>query len=171
MKSEILKQLEFESPDWLLISKLAKEAYAASNQSNQIGFRKGAINIIKAADHSCDEIIKKLIDCFSDKSEYQFFLVGSWRGMTVTKFNKLIPQIKQDIDDKYIVIVTDKDQVFTNSIRAGLEVNDYRSNIKNRWDNKKDKVLNITGSTHKISCNIDELKSHIRNLSLDELLD
>lgn len=171
MKSEILKALESESPDWLLISKLAKEAYATSNQSNQIGFRKGAINVIKAADHNCGDIIKKLQDCFSDISEYQFLLVGSWYGMTVTKYNKLIPQIKQEIDDKYIVIVTDKDQVFTNSIRAGIEVNDYRAGIKNRYDSKKDKMLSITGSTHKITCKIDELKSHIRNLSLEQLLD
>ncbi len=171
MKLEILKQLELESPDWLLIAKLAKEAYATSNQSNQIGFRKGAVNIVKAADYACGDIMGKLQECFNDSDEYQFLLVGSYRGMTVTKFNKLIPQIKLDIENKYIIIITDKDQVFSNSIRDGMEVNDYRATIKNRWDSKKDNILNITGSSHKISCKMDDLKSHIRNLSLEKLLD
>jgi len=51
-----------------------------------------------------------------------------------------------------------------------VEVNDYRASIKNRYDRSKDKILSITGSTHKIACKIEDLKSHIRNLSLEELL-
>ena len=40
MKSEILKELESETPNWLHIAKLAKQAYANSNQSNSIGLEK-----------------------------------------------------------------------------------------------------------------------------------
>lgn len=171
MKDQILQALESDLPDWLLISKLAKEAYAQSNQSNQIGFRKGALNVIKAADHNCGDIIKHLKDCFTDLEDYQFILVGSWSGMTVTKFNKLIPQIKVDMASKYIVVVTDKDQVFTNSIRNGLEVNDYQALIKNRYNKEKPRILHIKGAAGTLSCQPEDLKSHIRNLSLEQLLD
>lgn len=170
MKKEIIKELESESPDWLKISKLAKEAYAQSNQSNQIGFRKGAINIIKASDANCSDILKHLSDCFSDTEDYQFILVGAWSGITVTNFNKLIPGLKSTIKSKYVVVVTDKDQVFANSIRNGIEVNHYNAGFKNRYDMKKQTVLNIKGDAGSISCEPKDLKSHIRNLTLEKLL-
>jgi hypothetical protein len=169
MKELILKELQNDSPDWLLISKLAKESYAESNQSNPIGFRKGAINVIKSSNHNCRDIIDVLKDTFNDTKEYQFMLVGSLYGMKVTSYNKLIEVIKTVIKDKY-VIVTDKPQVIANALKAGLEVNEYKAGIKNKYEQFRiQKILSITGAKS-IVCKMDELKAHIRNLSLEQLL-
>lgn len=170
MKSEILKELESETPNWLHIAKLAKQAYANSNQSNLIGFRKGALNIIKTGEYTCDDIFSELQKCFTDKEEYNFLLVGGYRGMDVNKFNKLIPNLLKNYDDKYIIVVTNKSQVFTNSIKSGLEVNEYKAVIRNKYDKYKDTMLNIEGAGKKITCKFTELKAYVRDLALEEIL-
>lgn len=89
--------------------------------------------------------------------------------MDVTKLKKALPTL--NYEDKYIVIVTDKPAVMLSCLKAGLTVNDYQAQFRNKYDRKKDTYFRITNSNDiTINCKMDELRAHIRDLALTELL-
>jgi hypothetical protein len=103
-----------------------------------------------------------------DSDEYEFIVVGGYNGMSVTKYNKLIPTFK-DLD-KYIVIVTNKDHVYTNSSTKGYECNIYKASLRNKYDRVKPTTITITGNGIDIKADLNSLKSEIRGATLDSIL-
>lgn len=174
-KEVIIEQLQQEKPDWLLISNLAKKIYLDNSKTNTLGFKKGSINVVKCSDTNITDIVTLLRDCFNSE-EYVFINVGGWgrrlEGIThmdVTKLKKALPTL--NYENKYIVIVTDKPAVMLSCLKAGLTVNDYQAQFRNKYDRKKDTYFRITNSNDiTINCKMDELRAHIRDLALTELL-
>lgn len=173
-KEVILEQLQLENPDWLLISNLAKKIYLDNSKKNTLGFKKGSINIVKCSDNNITDIVSILKDCFNSE-EYVFISVGGWgklEGITrmdVTKLKKSLPALSYE--DKYIVIVTNKPAVMLSCLKAGLTVNDYQAQIRNKYDRNKDTYFRIINSDGiNIYCKMSELRVHIRDLALTELL-
>ena len=174
IEAELLKK----TPDWLLISNLAKELYRNTLQTNPLGFKKGAINIIRCAEQSISTIIIQLKKCF-DSDEYQYFNVGgryynvtaSHPPLTVTQFKKELPILASSIkdSDKYIIIVTNEEQIQTNSLLNGFECNIYKANISNLYSVNQS-TITIIGDGIKVKAKLDELKSEIRNLVLNSIL-
>lgn len=93
IKSEILK----ESPNWLLISELAKEQYESQLETNTLGFKKGVLNIIKVGEWDIYDIHKEISACF-DNEEYHYITNDD-----VRKFNKWIKS-KPDLFDRYHIV-------------------------------------------------------------------
>ncbi len=168
-KTEIRTELSKASPNWLLISSLALQLHNDSLESNFFKFKKGKLNVIKASEYNC-EVIKDALEGSVIGDEYKYLLVGSWKGMTVTKFNKLIDGLVSEVNDKYVVVVTNKDQVVTNSIRKNLLVNPYSSSIRDLYTKNKDTTISIKGDNFEFKCPIEDIKSHVRDLKLNELI-
>lgn len=166
-KESIQQELLKDNPDWMLISNMAKDIYLQNQQTNSLGLKKGIVNIIKASEYNCDTIHKELKKCFPS-SEYQYIEVGSYSGINVTKFNKLIPTL--NYTDNYLVIVTNKDQVFANLSKAGIQCVVYNASLRNKWDKDKKTTFSITGGGISIKCKLDEIQSHIRDNALNLLL-
>lgn len=166
-KEVIVSELSKETPDWLLISNLAKELHKGSLPTNPLGFKKGFLNIIKTGKYNTVDVIDELKKCFTS-DEYEFIHVGGYSGMTVTKYNKLIPTLINL--DKYVVVVTDKDQVYTNSSTKGLECNIYKATIRNKWD-KKATTITIVGAGISIKSELSSLRAEMRGTTLDSILD
>ena len=173
MKESIQTELDKENPNWLMISDLAKKLYLTEQQTNSLGLKKGVVNIIKSTQFNCERVLDELHKCF-DSSEYVWLLVGSYKGMTVTKFNKIISTL--NYQDKYVIVVTNKEQVFTNLNKAGIQCMLYNASIRNRYDKEKNRaasipLFRIKGGDVDIKCLLTEIKSHIRDNQLNMLLD
>lgn len=169
MSKELIEaELIKDKPDWLLISNLAKSIHLSTLQTNPLGFKKESLNIIKTGKYNTKDVMDELIKCF-DSSDYKFIHVGGYSGMTVTSYNKLIPSLKE-IKDKYIVVITDKDQVYTNSSTKGFECNIYKSGIRNKYDKSKPTRISIVGECIEIKADLSSLRSEIRGTTLDSLL-
>lgn len=164
IESELIKT----TPDWLLISNLAKELHSKSIPTNPLGFKKTSLNIIKCGKYNTNDVMDELKKCFSS-DEYEFIHVGGYSGMTVTKFNKLIPTLKE-LNHKFIVIVTDKDQIYTNCSTKGYECNIYKAGIRNKYDKAKSTRITIVGEGIEIKADLSSLRSEIRGTTLDSLL-
>lgn len=167
MKESIQTELDKENPNWLMISDLAKKLYLTEQQTNSLGLKKGVVNIIKSAEFNCEIVLDELHKCF-DSSEYVWLLVGSYKGMTVTKFNKIISTL--NYQDKYVIVVTNKEQVLTNLNKAGIQCMLYNASIRNRYDKEKTTLFRIKGGDIDIKCPLTEIKSHIRDNQLNMLL-
>jgi len=165
MKDTISTELLKDKPDWLLISNLAKQIHLSELQSNPLGFKRGAINIIKCGEHNVNPIVDELNATF-DSDEYQIITVGGWVGMTVTNFNKL----KFD-DSKFTIVVTNKDQVFTNCTMKKLQCNLYKGLMSNKYDSKKETTIQIRNEDVNIKCAKGELKAAIRDIALKSILE
>jgi hypothetical protein len=168
MSKELIEsELSKNKPNWLLISDLAKELYKSNTQTNPLGFKKGFLNIIKTSEYNVSDILKELEICFNS-NEYKFLMVGGYSGMTVTKYNKILPTLKNL--DKYIVIVTNKDQVYTNSSTKGFECNIYKSGIRNKYDTSKKTSITITGDGVQFKAELNSLRAELRGTTLDSIL-
>lgn len=167
MIDNIKTELEKPNPDWLVISNLAKDMYLKSQQTNSLGLKKGVVNIIKSSEYNCADIVNSLKKCFTT-TEYEFILVGGYSGMTVTKFNKLIPTL--NYNEKYIAVVTNKDQVYPNLTKAGIECVLYNAGLRNKYDSDKTTMFNIKGPDVDIKCSVDEIQMHLRDNALEMLL-
>ena len=167
MIDNIKEELEKSNPDWLLISNLAKDMYLKSQQTNSLGLKKGVVNIIKASEHNCDKILKNLKSCFNT-TDYEFVLVGGYAGMTVTKFNKLISTLSYN--EKYIVVITNKDQIYPNLTKAGIECILYNAGLRNKYDGSKPTIFHIKGPDIDIKCPVTEIQMHLRDNALEMLL-
>jgi len=172
-KELILQQLENENPDWLLVSNLAKKLYIQNSKTNTLGFKKGHINVVRCSDVNIGDISKLLRDCFTS-DEYVFIAVGGWRrndgilNMDVTKLKKVVSTL--NYEDKYIIIVTDKPAVTLATMKQGIPVNDYQAQFRNKYNKNKDTTFRIQNEDVNINCKMDELRSHLRDLALTELL-
>jgi hypothetical protein len=167
MIDNIKTELEKPNPDWLLISNLAKDMYLKSQQTNSLGLKKGVVNIIKASEYNCAEIVSSLKKCFTT-TEYEYILVGGYSGMTVTKFNKLISTL--NYNEKYIIVVTNKDQVYPNLTKAGIECVLYNAGLRNKYDRDKTTTFHIKGPDVDIKCPVTEIQMHLRDNALEMLL-
>jgi hypothetical protein len=169
-KSKIKSEISKKNPDWVLISNMALQMHNDTLESNFFKFKKGKLNVIKASEYNCDVIKDALEECMNGE-EYKYILVGSYRGMTVTKFNRLIDGLVKEVNDKYVVVVTNKDQAVTNSLRKGLLVNPYNATVRDKWTKNKTTTLFIKGEGFEMKCPLKEIKSHIRDLKIGELID
>ena len=170
MIDKIKEEINKENPDWLMISRLAMNIHNSTLESNFFRFKKGKLNIIKASEHNCDVVEDVLKDSMGTK-DYEFLLVGSYKGMTVTAYNKLIKGLSILVKDKFVVVVTNKDQVVTNSIREGLIVNPYKAVIRNKWT-KAETTIQIKGEDgFELSCDLSNFKQQVRDLKLEDILD
>jgi hypothetical protein len=167
MIDNIKTELEKPNPDWLLISNMAKDMYLKSQQTNSLGLKKGVVNIIKASEYNCAEVVNGLKKCFTT-AEYEYILVGGYSGMTVTKFNKLIPTL--NYTEKYIIVVTNKDQVYPNLTKAGIECVLYNAGLRNKYDRDKTTMFHIKGQDVDIKCPVTEIQMHLRDNALEMLL-
>ena len=168
-KTKIRSELSKSNPDWLLISNMALDLHNASLESNFFKFKKGKLNVIKASEYNCDMIKKSLGECMNG-DDYKYLLVGGWSGMTVTSFNRLIDGLINEVKDKYVIVITNKDQVVTNSLRKNLLVDPYSSSIRDRYVKDKNTTISIKGEDFELKCSIDDMKSHVRDLKLNELI-
>jgi len=171
MSKEIIStELLKESPDWLLISNLAKELYLSTQQTNPLGFRKGVINVVKCGEYSTWDVLEELKSCF-DSGEY------SITSRSTSNINTLLREykngggkLKSDIDgDKYVVIVTDSSSVATNLITAGFQCNLYKATIFGKYTKKTVKMI-IKGEGININVPLGGLKAEIRDAALKSLL-
>ena len=167
MVDSIKTELEKSNPDWLLISNLAKDMYLKSQQTNSLGLKKGVVNIIKASEYNCSVVSESLKSCFNT-SEYEYLTVGGYSGMTVTKFNKLMSTL--NYTDKYLILITNKDQVFANLSRVGVESIVYNASIRNKYDRSKETIFSIKGSGVEIKCPLGEIRKHLRENALEMIL-
>lgn len=161
--------MSLDKPNWLLISKLSLKLYNETLETNFFKFTKGKLNVIKASQYNCDYIKDALEECMNG-TEYKYLLVGGYKGMTVTKFNKLISGLVDEVNDKYIIIVTNKDQVVANSLKQGLMSNQYIGGLKNTWS--KDNVsfeIYIKGNDFSMKCSFDGMRAYIRDAKLKEI--
>lgn len=165
MRDTISNELLKDKPDWLLISDIAKKIHFSELQSNPLGFKRGAINIIKCGENNVDPIYDELNATF-DSDEYRIIAVGGWSGMTVTNFNKL----KFD-DSKFTIVVTNKDQVFNNCTMKKLQCNIYKGLMNNKYNREKETTIQIRNEDINIKCSLGELKSVIRDISLKSILE
>jgi hypothetical protein len=167
IKAEIVKQ----SPDWVLVSKLALELHNDTLESNFFKFKKGKINVVKGSEYNIREIKELLEDAMSGDN-YEYLEVGSHSGLTVTRFNKLLNALSNTVNEKFVVVVTCKDQVVTNSIKTGLLVNVYNATMRDKWSKDVEKSIQLRndelGFTFKAK--VSEVKSQIRDMKLDEAL-
>jgi hypothetical protein len=137
MRDTISNELLKENPDWLLISNLAKQIHMSQLQTNPLGFKRGVINIIKCGDHNVRPVYEELTSTF-DTDDYHLIEIGGWGGMTVTGFNKLLPKLDMS---KYILVVTNKDQVFSNSSIKGYQCNIYKGLMSNKYNREKETTI------------------------------
>jgi len=165
MIDKIKLEMSKEKPNWILISNLALQLHNETLESNYFKFTKGKLNIIKASEHNCDVIKEALEECMNG-DEYRYILVGSYKGMTVTKFNKLISGLIDEVNEKYVIVITNKDQVSANSAKVGLMSNLYNGTLKNKWSRDAITELSIKGNGFSIKCPFDELKAHVRDIKL-----
>lgn len=169
MIDKIKEEINKENPDWVKVSKLAMDIHNSTLESNFFRFKKGKLNVIKTSEHNCDVVEEALKDSMGTK-DYEFILVGSYKGMTVTKYNKMIRELSTLVNDKFVVVVTNKDQVVTNSIREGLIVNPYKALIRNKWS-KAETTIHIKGEDgFMISCDLENFKQQVRDLKLEDIL-
>lgn len=160
IKSEMLK----ESPDWLLISTLAKEQYESQLDTNTLGFKKGVLNIIKVSEYEIYEIYKEISACF-DTEEYHYIANDD-----VRKFNKWI-KAKPDLFDKYHIVVTSKPQIALNTMAEGIDCNLYKVGFRFKYDIDKTTRISIKSDSVDLSFEKGTLKQEIRNITLNKLLD
>jgi hypothetical protein len=139
-KEIILAELNKENIDWIKISNLSREIYINSQEKNPIGLKKGVINIIKCAKWSCETVSDELVKNF-DVEDYSWMIVGSY-GMTVTKFNKLIPGLKNN-NTKFITIFTDRNEVYANLSKQGIETNLISCSLSWKNDSMKLKGADV----------------------------
>lgn len=168
-KTQIRNEISKANPNWLLISKMALQLHNDTLESNFFKFKKGKLNVIKASEYNC-ELIKEALEGCMNGDDYKYLLVGSWKGMTVTNFNKLIEGLTTEVNDKYVIAITNKDQVVTNSLRKNLLVNPYAATIRDQYNKNKDTTMSIRGEEFEFKCPIEDIKSHIRDLKLNELI-
>ena len=133
IKSEVGK----ENPDWLLISNLAKQIYLENQPTNPLLFKKGMINLIKCGEYrdgfEVSDITVEIKSCF-DNDEYIFS----------DSPNELIKQLKSGViqlEDKFIVVVTDSDTFTNKVIQNGFFVNLYKATVYNKWSKKPTKII------------------------------
>lgn len=162
-KEDILAEIAKENPDWLAISSAAKSIYESSKESS-LGFLRGHINIVKVAEHSVGDMTKELGPCMPDA---EILSVGGWAGMTVTKFNKLMPSLK----DKFVVVVTDKPQVVANVSKEGMCFRQFSATMKNRWDKSKPTMVRLKGEGIDIKAEVGSLKAAAREMMLEKILE
>jgi hypothetical protein len=166
-KESIQQELLKDNPDWMLISNSAKGIYLKEQQTNSLGLKKGVVNIIKASEYNCNTIYNELKKCFNS-SEYHYLEVGSYTGITVTNFNRLIPKL--NFIDNYLVILTNKDQVFTNLSKLNIQCVVYNASLRNKHDRTKETIFSIKGGDVDIKCPLSEIQAHIRDNTLNILL-
>jgi hypothetical protein len=157
IKSEVGK----ENPDWLLISNLTKQIYLETQPTNPLLFKKGMINLIKCGEYRVSDITVEIKSCF-DNDEYIFS----------DSPNELIKQLKSGViqlEDKFIVVVTDSNTFTNKVIQNGFFVNLYKATVYNKWSKKPTKII-IKGDGVDIGFNIGELKSVIRDYQLKSIL-
>ena len=159
IKSEILK----ESPNWLLISELAKELHESQLESNTLGFKKGVLNIIKVGEYDVYNIYDEIHTCF-DTEEYHYTANDD-----VRKFNKWIKS-KPDLFDRYHIVVTSKPQIALNAMTAGIDCNLYKAGLRFKYD-KEPTRIRIKGDSVDLSFEKGTLKQEIRNIALKNLLE
>ena len=169
MIDKIKEELSKESPDWLLISNMALEIHNSSLESNFFRFKKGKLNVIRSSEYNCDNVLEA-IQGSMNTDEYEYLLVGSWKGMTVTKYNSMIDKLSEIMHDKFVVIVTCKDQVTSNSLKKGLMINQYSATLRNKYDKNKPTTIQIKGDGFELSCKLDDFKQHVRDLKLEDIL-
>ena len=162
-KEEILLEIVKESPDWLAISEAAKAIYE-SNKVTSIGFLTGHINVVKGPDHSLKDISNELKTCIP---EAEYYVVGGWSGITVSKFNKILPTLV----DKFVIVVTDKTQVISNLTKNKMLFRYFTFNIRGKWDNKKTTFLYLKGEGVDIKAEMGNLKSVARDILLQKILE
>lgn len=168
MTKELIQQeLLKDDSDWLLISDYAKKIYLKKQQTNSLGLKKGIVNIIKTSEYSCKAIHTELKKCFNSE-EYQYLEVGSFTGITVTSFNRLIPKL--NFTDNYLVIITNKDQVFTNLSKLNIQCIVYNASLRNKNDRTKETIFTIKGGDVNIKCPLSEIQAHVRENVLNTLL-
>ena len=159
IKSEILK----ESPNWLLISELAKEQYESQLETNTLGFKKGVLNIIKVGEWDIYDIHKEISACF-DNEEYHYITNDD-----VRKFNKWIKS-KPDLFDRYHIVVTSKPKIALNAMSAGIDCNLYKAGLRFKYV-KEPTRINIKGDSVDLSFEHGTLKQEIRNITLKNLIE
>jgi Zn-dependent metalloprotease len=166
MIKQIKSEMKKENPNWILISKLAIQIHNDALETNFFKFKKGQLNVIRVSDYNCGDILESLESCL-DSDDYRFIQVGGYTGMTVTKYNRLIDGL--EVNDKFVIVVTNKDQVVANSLKKGLLINQYSGTIKGKYDRTKEKELVIKNDNFNLKCKLNELKSHVRDLKLEEI--
>jgi hypothetical protein len=159
IKSEILK----ESPDWLLISSLAKEIYESGLESNALNFKKGVLNVIKCSEYETHDVYKEIKACF-DGDEYHYITTDDVRW-----FNKWIKS-KPDLFSQYYIIITAKPQMVTNPLSEGIDCNLYKVGVRFKYDRAKATKFTIKSDTINLSFEKEGLKQEIRNIALTKLL-
>ena len=68
-------------------------------------------------------------------------------------------------------IITNKDQVFANSVSNGVECNLYKGSVSNKYTKDKPMSIKIKGDDVNIQTPINGLKSTLRDMLLNSLLD
>ena len=161
-REDILAELAKENPDWLAISSAAKSIYESSKESS-LGFLRGHINIVKVAEHSVGDMAKELGACMPDA---EILAVGGWSGMTVTKFNKMMPSLKE----KFVIVVTEKPQVLANVAKEGICFRQFSATMKNQW-NSKPTMVHLKGEGIDIKAEVGSLKAAAREMMLERILE
>ena len=168
-KELIQSELNKETPDYLFISNIAKELYQKSLPSNPLKFKKGMVNIIKCGEYSTWEVKKELERCF-EGDEYFIVNCGTSGMNKLIKLGKSKGNILSDINDMFVIIVTSDAPVVTNTITAGFPCNLYKASIYNKYSNKDTRII-IKGEGVDVRCKVGELKSYIRDYTLNSILD
>ncbi len=167
IKTEVAKQ----SPDWLLVSKLALGLHNDTLESNFFKFKKGKINVIQCSEYNVKEV-RELLEDSMPGDNYMYIEVGSFGGLTVTKFNKLLNTLTNTINEKFVVVVTCKAQVAANSLKLGLLVNLYNATLKDKWAKDVEKSIHLRNDELNFSfkSKLSEVKAQIRDIKLNETL-
>lgn len=168
IKEQIKLELEKETPNYLLISNLALQLHDTTLESNYFKFKKGKLNVLKTSKYNTDVIQEALEACING-DDYKYICVGSYKGMTVTKYNRLIDELINEVNTKYVVVITDKEQVITNSLRKGMLINPYNTSIRHKYDKVRPTQLTIKGEDFELKCDMEDensLKAYIRDIKL-----
>ena len=159
IQAELLK----ENTDWFLISNIAKDIYNKERETNSLKFKKNALNIIRVGEYCHNDISYELKSCF-DGDDYQYLIIDD-----LVKFNRWIKS-NPDLSDKYHIVITSNPKTHTNAISNGIECNVYSSLVKNKYKEDIPTTLILKGVDINIKFETGNLRSELRNLTLESLI-
>lgn len=171
MSKELIQlELSKETPDWLLVSKLAKEIHNSESETNTLGFRKGVINLIKVSECNEERVKQELITYFNSE-EYNYVISNH-----INNYKKWAKSV--DLDSKYHIVITSKPNLIVTTMTLGIEINNYNVTVfrgrgywkRNTDGTKKPMSFKIKGDTIDIKFNQGQLRSDLRDLALKSLL-
>ena len=159
IQAELLKK----NTDWFLISNIAKDIYNKERETNSLKFKKNALNIIRVGEYCHHDISYELKSCF-DGDDYQYLIIDD-----LVRFNRWIKS-NPDLSDKYHIVITSNPKTHTNAISKGIECNVYSSLVKNKYKEDIPTTLILKGVDINIKFETGNLRSELRNLTLESLI-